>query len=38
MSQLKRMLYSYDEGDKAELNISRSGEEKIVEIEFLRQQ
>lgn len=37
MSQLKRQLYTYDEGDKAELKISRSGEEKIIEIEFLKQ-
>lgn len=37
MSQLKRQLYTYNEGDKAELKISRSGEEKTIEIEFLEQ-
>lgn len=37
MSQLKRQLYTYNEGDKAELKISRSGEEKTIEIEFLKQ-
>lgn len=37
MSQLKRQLYTYSEGDKTELRILRSGEEKTVEIEFKKQ-
>jgi S1-C subfamily serine protease len=37
MSQLKRQLYTYNEGDKTQLKILRSGEEKTIEIEFLEQ-
>lgn len=37
MSQLKRQLYTYSEGDKTELRFLRSGEERTVEIEFMEQ-
>ena len=37
MSQLKRQLYTYSEGDKTELRFLRSGEERTVEIEFKKQ-
>ncbi|NLX62818.1 MAG: PDZ domain-containing protein [Tissierellia bacterium] len=34
MSQLKKALYSYKQGDKAKLTIIRNGTEEILEIEF----
>ena len=34
MSQLKKALYNYKQGDKAKLTIIRNGTEEILEIEF----
>lgn len=34
MSQLKKALYNYEQGDKATLQIYRNGREQTVEIEF----
>ena len=34
MSQLKKMLYSYEKGDKAKISIIRNNEEKKLNIEF----
>ena len=34
MSQLKKALYDYKQGDKATLQIYRNGNEETIEIEF----